>query len=141
LILDVGDPPRREFGDFLRSRRERLDPSILRRRDGRRRRTPGLRREEIAELAGIGVDWYIRLEQGRAVNPSNATLDALAAALQLDAAEHRHLIALARPTTRTRFVREVVPDSMRDMLKTLEQPAYVIGRRFDVLLPRRAVAV
>ncbi len=79
------------------------------------------------------MDWYIRLEQGRAVNPSNATLDALAVALQLDAAEHRHLVALARPTTRAKFVRELVPDSMCEMLSTLGQPAYVVGRRFDVL--------
>ncbi|HEY6501372.1 MAG TPA: helix-turn-helix transcriptional regulator, partial [Streptosporangiaceae bacterium] len=85
-----------ELGDFLRSRRERLTPAELGLTDGRRRRTPGLRREEVAELAGIGVDWYVRLEPGRAVRPSAATIDALARALRLDPAERTHLRALAR---------------------------------------------
>ena len=65
-------PDRRpnELGDFLRSRRARLNPKALGLPSRRRRRTPGLRREEVAELAGIGVDWYIRLEQGRSISPS-----------------------------------------------------------------------
>ena len=87
---------RTELGDFLRSRRERLTPAELGLPDGRRRRTPGLRREEVAELAGIGVDWYVRLEQGRAVRPSVATIDALAQVLRLDPAERAHLRTLAR---------------------------------------------
>jgi len=61
----MADPRRVEFGDFLRSRRERPTPKAVGIASGRRRRTAGLRREEVAELAGIGVDWYIRLEQGR----------------------------------------------------------------------------
>ena len=61
------NPRQRELGDFLRSRREKLTPKAVGLPIGRRRRTPGLRREEVAELAGIGVDWYIRLEQGRTV--------------------------------------------------------------------------
>ncbi|MBV9541575.1 MAG: helix-turn-helix domain-containing protein, partial [Alphaproteobacteria bacterium] len=84
-----------ELGDFLRSRRERLRPKTALAPSGRRRRTPGLRREEVAELAGIGVDWYIRLEQGRSVTPSSTTIDALARALRLNKAEHQHLRALA----------------------------------------------
>ena len=64
--------------------------------NGRRRRTPGLRREEVAELAGIGVDWYIRLKQGRTVSPSVSTIDALARALRLGKAEHRHFKALTQ---------------------------------------------
>jgi transcriptional regulator with XRE-family HTH domain len=68
------------LGDFLRSRRERLSPDALGLATLRRRRTPGLRREEVAERAGIGVDWYIRLEQGRAESPSATTIDALASA-------------------------------------------------------------
>ena len=75
------DPNRSELGDFLRSRRERLSPKAVGLAAGRRRRTPGLRREEVAELAGIGVDWYVRLEQGRTVNPSVTTVDALALSL------------------------------------------------------------
>ena len=80
-----------ELGDFLRSRRQKLTPKVVGLPVGRRRRTPGLRREEVAELAGIGVDWYVRLEQGRSVSPSAATIDALARALRLTKAEHRHL--------------------------------------------------
>ena len=89
------DPSRSEFGNFLRSRRAKLNPKSVGLPDGRRRRAPGLRREEVAELAGIGVDWYIRLEQGRAVNPSVTTIDALARALRLSKVEHAHLRALA----------------------------------------------
>ena len=71
---------RQDLADFLRTRRLRLSPAQVGLIGGGRRRTPGLRREEVAELAGIGVDWYIRLEQGRAVNPSATTIDALARA-------------------------------------------------------------
>src|ERR1044072_8032912 len=85
-----------ELGDFLRSRRQKLTPKAVGLPIGRRRRTPGLRREEVAELAGIGVDWYIRLEQGRTVSPSAATIDALARALRLSKAEHKHLRALTQ---------------------------------------------
>src|SRR6201992_2815886 len=86
---------RRELGDFLRVRRGRLTPESVGLTAHRRRRTPGLRREEVAELAGIGVDWYIRLEQGRPVTPSLGTIDALARALRLTEMEHQHLRALA----------------------------------------------
>lgn len=68
------------FGEFLRSRREKLTPKAVGLPGDRRRRTAGLRRQEVAELAGIGVDWYIRLEQGRAVTPSAMTINALARA-------------------------------------------------------------
>src|SRR6266487_6263679 len=98
-----------ELGDFLRSRRQKLTPKAVGLPVGRRRRTPGLRREEVAELAGIGVDWYIRLEQGRSVSPSAATIDALARALRLGKAEHAHLRALASGTKRRAFTREIVP--------------------------------
>ena len=75
------DGRRSALGDFLRSRRQRLRPETVGLTATRRRRTPGLRREEVAELAGIGVDWYVRLEQGRDVNPSLTTIDAIARAL------------------------------------------------------------
>ena len=71
--MPTGGARQSELGDFLRSRREKLSPKAVGLAPGRRRRTPGLRREEVAELAGIGVDWYIRLEQGRSVSPSVAT--------------------------------------------------------------------
>ena len=129
----MADPRRSEFGDFLRSRREKLTPKAVGLPPGRRRRTAGLRREEVAELAGIGVDWYIRLEQGRTVSPSVTTIDALARALRLSKAEHAHLRALARDADRRTFVRESVPEAIRRMVDGLNQPAYITGRRWDIL--------
>jgi transcriptional regulator with XRE-family HTH domain len=129
----MADPRRSEFGDFLRSRREKLSPKIVGLPSGRRRRTAGLRREEVAELAGIGVDWYIRLEQGRTVSPSVTTIDALARALRLSKAEHAHLRALARDADRRAFVREIVPEALRRLVENLNQPAYITGRRWDIL--------
>ncbi len=93
----------------------------------------GLRREEVAELAGIGVDWYVRLEQGRSVSPSVATIDALARALRLSKAEHGHLRALTRNADRRAFSRESVPATVRRVVESLNQPAYITGRRWDVL--------
>jgi len=127
------DARRIEFGDFLRSRRAKLSPKTLGLASGRRRRTVGLRREEVAELAGIGVDWYIRLEQGRTVNPSVTTIDALARALRLAKTEHAHLRALARNADSRAFAIEAVPETIRRLLDSLDQPAYVTGRRWDLL--------
>jgi transcriptional regulator with XRE-family HTH domain len=127
-----------QLGDFLRSRRSRLDPKAVGLPAGRRRRTPGLRREEVAELAGIGVDWYIRLEQGRSVTPSLTTVDALARALRLSKIEHAHLRALTRIADRRAFVREKVPDTIRRLVEGLGQPAYITGRRWDVLVWNKA---
>jgi transcriptional regulator with XRE-family HTH domain len=132
------DRSRNELGDFLRSRRERLNPKTAGLPLGRRRRTPGLRREEVAELAGIGVDWYIRLEQGRSVSPSVTTVDALARALRLSKVEHVHLRALTRNADRRAFTRESVPEAIRRIVETLNQPAYVTGRRWDVLAWNKA---
>jgi transcriptional regulator with XRE-family HTH domain len=129
----MADPRRSEFGDFLRSRREKLTPKAVGLPIGRRRRTAGLRREEVAELAGIGVDWYVRLEQGRTVSPSVTTIDALARALRLTKAEHAHLRALARDADRRAFSRESVPEPLRRLVENLNAPAYITGRRWDVL--------
>lgn len=129
---------RNELGDFLRSRRERLSPKAVGLQPGRRRRTPGLRREEVAELAGIGVDWYIRLEQGRSISPSITTVDALARALRLSKVEHAHLRALTRNADRRPFSRETVPDALRRLVAKLNQPAYITGRRWDVLAWNKA---
>src|SRR5260221_1575847 len=120
----MADPRRSEFGDFLRSRREKLTPKSVGLPSGRRRRTAGLRREEVAELAGIGVDWYIRLEQGRTVSPSVTTIDALARALRLRKAEHGHFPALARDADRRVFSSESVPDALRRLVEDLNQPRY-----------------
>ncbi|AXC15776.1 putative DNA-binding protein [Acidisarcina polymorpha] len=131
---------RNELGDFLRSRRAKLSAEALGLSKQRRRRTPGLRREEVAERAGIGVDWYIRLEQGRTVSPSSATVDALAKALCLSKVEHSHLRALATTSHRAAFCRETVPDELRRMIEGLNNPAYIAGRRWDVLAWNDAAA-
>src|ERR1700759_3849593 len=109
------------LGEFLRSRRERLSPEAVGLPDRRRRRTPGLRREEVAELAGIGVDWYIRLEQGRPVSPSAATLDALARALRLTELEHQHLRALAGGGGHKAFVPETARPNLALLVGSLRQ--------------------
>ncbi|GAA0354402.1 helix-turn-helix domain-containing protein [Actinoallomurus spadix] len=134
------EPAGRGLGDFLRSRRERLTPETVDLPERRRRRTPGLRREEVAELAGIGIDWYVRLEQGRAGSPSATTIDALAEALRLDATDRDHLRTLARRPPRETFVRETVPDGTRRLVESLGTPAYVTGRRWDVLAWNTAAA-
>jgi transcriptional regulator with XRE-family HTH domain len=130
----ASDPKRRELGDFLRARRSRLSPESVGLPRHRQRRTPGLRREEVAELAGIGVDWYIRLEQGRPVTPSAGTVDALARALKLTDLEHQHLRALAGGGGRHRpFQPETAPPALLSLLQSLTQPAYVTGRRRDLV--------
>jgi transcriptional regulator with XRE-family HTH domain len=135
----------KEFGNFLRSRRERLRPEDVGLPNGFRRRTPGLRRDEVALLAGVGTTWYTWLEQGRDVRPSAEALTALSKALRLDPAESRHLFALAdRPSPVVRATGpEHVPESLIRMLNSMtEQPAYAIGRRWDVLAwNQAAVAV
>lgn len=126
----------REFGAFLRSRREKMTPSDAGLSNGFRRRTPGLRREEVAFLAGVGTTWYTWLEQGRDVNPSVDVLNALADALKLDLAEKRHLFTLADrvPPALNVAALEEVPDSLVHMIEYMaDQPAYVLGRRWDVL--------
>jgi transcriptional regulator with XRE-family HTH domain len=129
----MAEQERRELGDFLRARRSRLTPESLGLPGRRRRRTPGLRREEVAELAGIGVDWYIRLEQGRPVTPSLSTIDGLARALRLTELEHQHLRALAGGGGHRPFQPETAPASLLRLLKSLTQPAYVTGRRRDLV--------
>ena len=136
----MANSSRSELGDFLRARREKLSPQAAGLPDGRRRRTPGLRREEVAELAGISIDWYVRLEQGRDVSPSAATIDALAQALHLSPAEHAHLRTLARNAERPAFVRAGIPESIRRLVESLHHPAYVAGLRWDLLLWNAAAA-
>jgi transcriptional regulator with XRE-family HTH domain len=135
---------RREAGEFLRSRRERLTPSDVGLPNGFRRRTPGLRREEVAMLADVGTTWYTWLEQGRDVRPSNEVLSALAAALRLDPTERRHLFVLHdRPAPEHRPTgAERIDEPLRRMLDSLTgQAAFVLGRRWDVLAWNRAADV
>ncbi|WP_329100956.1 helix-turn-helix transcriptional regulator [Micromonospora sp. NBC_01699] len=127
---------RTELTAFLRSRRARIHPDDAGVRTfGDRRRVPGLRREELAWLAGIGTDYYVRLEQGRNGTVSADVLDALARALKLAEVERVHLHNLARPARRPprRGAEEVAPGLQR-LLDTMgEVPAYVVGRGTDVL--------
>ena len=123
-----------ELGDFLRSRRARLLPQDVGLPDYGRRRVPGLRREELAQLAGVSVDYYVRLEQGRDIQPSDSVLDAIATALRLDDDERAHLFALVRPRKRARRrASERVRPQIRDLVARMDFPAVVIGRRMDVL--------
>lgn len=139
-MIPAGPPDsvirRREAGDFLRSRRERLSPEIVGLPDGFRRRTPGLRREEVALLANVGTTWYTWLEQGRDVQPSAEVLSALADALQLDWSERNHLFVLHdRPAPARRpAAGERIGVPLRRMLDRMTgQPALVLGRRWDIL--------
>jgi len=138
------DARRRAFGAFLRSRRERLTPAAVGLPNGFRRRTPGLRREEVALLAGVGATWYTWLEQGRDVRPSPEVLSALADALHLDAAERAHLFILTdrAPPEQRPTGPERVEEPLHRMLQSLTgQPAYVLGRRWDLLAWNRASEV
>ena len=94
-VVSLQDDTRKQLGAFLRARRESLDPQRLGLPRSGRRRTPGLRREEVAMLADVGVTWYTWLEQGRDVNPSSAVMAAVAKALQCTPTEARHLFVLA----------------------------------------------
>ncbi len=132
--------PNRILGDFLRDRRQRLDPAALDLPTIRRRRTSGLRREEVAERAGIGVDWYIRLEQGRFAALPSATVDALAGALCLDETEHDHLRALAGIRAVESFRQESVPDSIKMLVSGLKEPAYITGQRWDIVFWNEAAS-
>ena len=98
---------RRALADFLRTRRVRLQPSEVGLPERRRRRTPGLRREEVAELANIGVSWYTLLEQGHDVHPSRQVLESLARSLKLTPAEEQHLFLLAGQGVTQKAVRGV----------------------------------
>jgi len=126
---------RRELAAFLRSRRERLRPEDVGLASGPRRRTPGLRREEVAVLAHISTEYYVRLEQGRAPRPSGGVLAGLAGALRLTEAEadHLHLLAGTAPGRAGEHRRDVRP-SILALLERLPQTAgFVISAAFEVL--------
>ncbi|MQY03424.1 helix-turn-helix transcriptional regulator [Actinomadura macrotermitis] len=133
---------RSELAEFLRSRRARLTPEEAGLPPfGGRRRVPGLRREELAQLAGVSVDYYVRLEQGRAANVSQEVLGAVARALRLDDAEHAHLRNLAQPRRRAPVRRERVRPQVQRLLDVAEgAPSYVIGQWGDTLAWNRLAA-
>jgi len=130
------------LGAFLRAKRERLKPdaTLLRPSGVRPRRTPGLRREEVAELAGVSIDWYVRLEQNRAPAPSAAVLDSVSRALRLTRAERYYLFELAgrdplREGEGEPMPLDAVHPSARAVLRTIDSalPACILGPRLDVL--------
>ena len=138
--MGLAPPPsaerRSELRDFLRTRRAQIAPADVGLEANGRRRTPGLRREEVAQLAGVGLSWYTWLEQGRDIKPSAQVLDALARVLRLDRAERAHLFHLARvdlPLPAGDYAREA-PEELAAVVAALEpNPAYLIGPRTDVL--------
>jgi transcriptional regulator with XRE-family HTH domain len=131
-----GERRREEFADFLRKRRASLQPEDVGLANGGRRRTPGLRREEVALLAGVGTTWYTWLEQGRDVRASLEVLEALARALRLTPAERAHLILLGRgeEPPPVELPQERVSPALRRLIENLgPNPAFILGRRWDYL--------
>jgi transcriptional regulator with XRE-family HTH domain len=145
VVFESKDPVaserrRSELGKFLRTRRARLSPADFGMPAGLRRRTPGLRREEVALLAGVGVSWYTWLEQGREINVSTQVLDALAGTLKLDRAERWHMYVLAEavPVAVTTG-RCSVTEAIMEILHALDPlPATVTDTRFDILAENAA---
>ena len=129
-----------EFGEFLTSRRARLQPADVGLPDGTRRRTPGLRREEVAQLAGVSPTYYAFLEQGRDISPSSQVLDALARALRLSPAERDHLYTLAqRGAPPGAGAPETLGAGITALVDRLDpDPTFVKGRRWDILAANRA---
>lgn len=129
---------RTALGDFLAARRASLGPADVGIAPGARRRVPGLRREEVAALAGISTDYYLRIEQGRIPRPSPQILDALARVLQMDAAAADHLRRLADP-----HVQQAIDDGSalaegtQELLDALGVPAYIVSRYVQCLASNR----
>ncbi|WP_328480026.1 helix-turn-helix transcriptional regulator [Streptomyces sp. NBC_00377] len=128
---------RAELSEFLRTRRARLKPEDVGLPDfGRHRRVPGLRREELAQLAGVSVAYYTRLEQGNGRNVSAEVLDSIARALRLSDAEHAHLTHLAKPKHKKKQSgpSQQVRPALRQLLDAIDSvPAYLVGRRSEIL--------
>ncbi|MHC3472838.1 helix-turn-helix transcriptional regulator [Streptomyces sp. 7R007] len=128
-----------DLAGFLRTRRSRVDPAAVGIPVDSRRRVAGLRREEVAHLSGVSVDYYVRLEQGRATQPSEQVLDALAGVLGLDETERGHLYRLARQRRRRAKVpgERVRPELLRVLDLVAGAPALIMNHRLDVLAGNR----
>jgi transcriptional regulator with XRE-family HTH domain len=133
-LEDVAD-----LGKFLQARRARVNPADVGLREDARRRVPGLRREELALLAGVSVDYYTRLEQGRAKHPSDQVLDAVARALRLDETTRAHLHRLAGNSRLSPMQASAgVRPSLQTMLEAIDAfPAMIVNHRQDVLESNR----
>lgn len=139
-----GDDRSNRLGEYLRARRGLVTPELVGLPAGVHRRVPGLRREEVALLAGISADYYLRLERGRDNHPSLQVLESLARVLQLDEVEAAYLLSLGAEKPRSRRQRrlERVPERVHHLLAALDVPAFIEGRYFDVLASNRlAVAL
>ncbi|WP_410576114.1 helix-turn-helix transcriptional regulator [Amycolatopsis sp. lyj-108] len=136
----VAEVRRHELAAFLRSRRERITPDQVGLPISGRRRTPGLRREEVAQLAGVGVTWYTWLEQGRDINASDQVLDAISRTLRLDPHEHKHLFTLAgAPEPSLEKDCKLLSQNIYRMMDKLEPfPVCVRNARCDILAYNRA---
>ena len=140
----TGERRREELADFLRTKRSSLQPEDVGLPDGSRRRTPGLRREEVALLAGVGTTWYTWLEQGRDVRASLDVLEALARALRLTPVERSHLILLGRGehAKPCKAPAEEVSPTVRRLVENMGPgPTYLLGRRWDYLAWNRSFEV
>lgn len=137
------DQRRQHLAEFLRGRRDALTPTDVGLPEGRSRRTKGLRREEVALLAGVSVTWYTWLEQGRPINASVDVLDALARTLRLDDAERQHLLTLAnRANGDVAPDVDDAPDALVRLLAAFDPaPAYVLGPRWEFVAWNRAQAL
>src|SRR6478736_1190459 len=119
---------RDELAAFLRARREAVTPEQVKLPRGRGRRTPGLRREEVAMLAGVSITWYTWLEQGRRINASPDVMSAIGRALRLDDAGIEHLRALAQPSASPVPAPQEAPSALVRLIESMEPaPAYVLG--------------
>ncbi|MEJ3653211.1 helix-turn-helix transcriptional regulator [Actinomycetes bacterium KLBMP 9759] len=132
-----------DLASFLRTRRSRVDPATVGVPTERRRRVDGLRREEVAHLSGVSVDYYVRLEQGRATQPSEQVLDALARVLDLSDTEREHLHRLARQRHRRAKAPSgrVRPELLRILDLVVDAPALIMDHRMDVLAGNRLVGL
>jgi transcriptional regulator with XRE-family HTH domain len=131
---------RAELGEFLKARRAKVTPEAVGLPAGGRRRTPGLRREELAQLAGVGVTWYTWLEQGRPINASGQVLDAVATTLGLNQLERAHLYSLAEATpVRTKTGVCADESVLSEILAALDPlPALITNKRYDILQSNKA---
>lgn len=139
-VVDVDARRRSELGQFLKACRARRTPQEAGLPPGSRRRTSGLRREEVAMLAGVGFTWYSWLEQGRPINVSSQVLDAVARTLAMDSTERRHLYRLADATPqRVGADTTAVTPEMRAVIDNLDPlPAALVNGRFDVVATNEA---
>ncbi|MFT3696599.1 MAG: helix-turn-helix transcriptional regulator [Kofleriaceae bacterium] len=127
---------RAALGEFLRDRREKLAPARVGLQAHGRRRTPGLRREEVAQLSGVSVAWYTWLEQGREINPSQQALDAITTALNLTTDERMHVFVLAghaAPTAPPEPLPAAAPPQVQAVLDAFAYPAYVSDRAWNIV--------